>query len=221
MVMAYFTLSLVEVNDTDHLLTGDEHIVFDEMPIGFLLRDFWAWSSSDLLNNTLRGGFAEFLVSAALGLKLDTPRTDWTPFDVLYPLNCKSNIRVEVKSAAYLQAWEQQRLSRIQFSIRPTKAWYAESGYEDEVRHQSDVYVFCIYACKDRKHSDPLKLDDWEFYVLPTSVLNIRCAAQQSISLPVLLTLEPTKTTYEGIKDAVISAYKLPVFIHPLLEIDI
>ena len=29
--------------------TGDEHIMFDGMPIGHLLSDYWAWNSSDLL----------------------------------------------------------------------------------------------------------------------------------------------------------------------------
>ena len=71
----------------DHVLTGDEHIMYDGMPINYLLRDFWAWSSSDLLNNTLRGSFAEFLVCAACGLKatLLTPREDWSPLRCLLP----------------------------------------------------------------------------------------------------------------------------------------
>ena len=95
----------------DHVLTGDEHIMFDGMPTGYLLSDFWAWSSSDLLNNTLRGHFAEFIVSASLGLNLKRPQADWAPYDVYYPMDKRSGIRIEVKSAAYLQAWEQQRPS--------------------------------------------------------------------------------------------------------------
>ena len=34
--------------------TGDELIVFDDMPIGKSLGDYWRWNASDLLNNTLR-----------------------------------------------------------------------------------------------------------------------------------------------------------------------
>lgn len=200
----------------DHVLTGDEHIMFDGMPTGYLLSDFWAWSSSDLLNNTLRGAYAEFVVSAALGLRLDTPQTDWTPYDVYYPLDKKTGIRIEVKSAAYLQAWEQQRLSRIQFTIRPTRAWTPESGYDETVQHQSDVYIFCVYTETDRKKADPLLLDKWDFYVLSTRLIETKCGAQRSISLPALLELCPRKVDYNGIEGAVIEAYKLPVFTpHP------
>ena len=204
----------------DHVLTGDEHIVFDGMPTGYLLSDFWAWSSSDLLNNTLRGGFAEFLVCAACDLKLSLhkPREDWTAYDVYYPLDQKIGIRIEVKSAAYLQAWEQQRLSKIQFSIRPTKAWSPKDGYEGATRHQSDVYVFCIYAETDRNKADPLILDKWEFYILPTSVIENKCGNQRSISLPALLELGPQKVDYDGIEEAIIEAYKSPVFTFPFLR---
>ena len=59
--------------------TGDEHIEFDGMPIGHLLGDYWAWNSSDLLINTERGSFSEFIVSAALGLDLSGTRVDWGP----------------------------------------------------------------------------------------------------------------------------------------------
>ena len=195
----------------DHLLTGDEYIMFDGMTINHPLSDFWAWSSSDLLNNTLRGAFAEFIVSSALGVNMDTPRKDWEAYDVSYSIDCKSSIRIEVKSAAYIQAWENKKLSRIQFSIRPTRSWSSVGGYDDEVKRQSDVYIFCVYTCKDRASADPLKLDDWEFYVLPTSVLSARCSDQQSISLRALKKLHPAKVAYDGIEYAVIEAYRTPI----------
>ena len=199
----------------DHVLTGDEHIMFDGMPTGYLLSDFWAWSSSDLLNNTLRGAYAEFVVSAAMGLPVDAPRNDWTAYDVYYPLDKKTGIRIEVKSAAYLQAWDSGKLSRIQFSIRPTRAWSEVDGYAPDVLRQSDVYVFCVYTGKEREAADPLLLDDWDFYILPTSVLNAKCGAQQSISLSALEALGPRKVGYDGIEEAVIEAYKLPIFTPP------
>lgn len=203
----------------DTVLTGDEHIMFDGMPTGYLLHDFWAWASSDLLNNTLRGSYAEFIVAAALDLTdmLKTPRKDWTAYDLYYPLDRKTGIRIEVKSAAYLQAWGEKDspLSKIQFSIRPTLAWDAENGYDTISRHQSDVYVFCVYTEKERCAADPLNLDGWDFYVLPTSVLNQRCPTQKSISLASLEKLDPFKTDYDGLEAAVIEAYKFPVFTPP------
>lgn len=196
----------------DQVLTGDEHIMFDGMPIGYSLGDFWAWSSSDLLNNTLRGHFAEFIVSAACGLTLKKPMEDWSPYDVYYPLDQKTGIRIEVKTSAYLQAWETKKPSRIQFSIRPTRAWHPESGYDQLIRHQSDVYVFCVYTQKDRSKANPLILDDWEFYVLSTLVISTACGEQQSITLQSLQELGPRKVDFDGIEQAIIECYKLPKF---------
>ena len=68
--------------------TGDEHIRFDGMPIGHLLGDYWAWNSSDLLVNTERGSFSEFIVSAALDLDLSGTKVDWGPYDVSFPFRC-------------------------------------------------------------------------------------------------------------------------------------
>ena len=179
-------------------LTGNEHFTYDGMPVGMLLNDFWAWNSSDLLNNTLRGALAEFVVASAIGLDTNECREDWTAFD----LKTKSGRRIEVKCSAYLQSWNVERLSRIQFSIRPAYAWDAENDYSEESKRWSDLYVFCLYASKDRNES-PLQLENWEFYVLPTYILDEKCSNQKSITLSSLLSLKPTKTTYEDLQSTV------------------
>lgn len=204
--------------------TGDEHITFDQMPIGYLLSDYWAWNSSDLLNNTLRGSFCEFIVSAALGLDLSGVNEDWGAYDVTFPYRLyrdgqwRDEVHIEVKSCAYLQAWEQSKLSSIMFSIRPTRAWSPTTGYEDTVRRQSDAYVFCVYTVKDRAKADPLVLDDWDFYIVPTKKLDEFCGAQKTISLPALLALDPILADYSGIKDAIIQSIQVypppPVILH-------
>lgn len=71
-------------------LTGNEHFTYEGMPAGILLSDFWAWNSSDLLNNTLRGALAEFLVASAIGIDTSEARQDWTPYDLLSLLGEKS-----------------------------------------------------------------------------------------------------------------------------------
>lgn len=71
-------------------LTGNEHFTYEGMPAGILLSDFWAWNSSDLLNNTLRGALAEFLVASAIGIDTSEARQDWTPYDLLSPSGRKS-----------------------------------------------------------------------------------------------------------------------------------
>lgn len=172
--------------------TGNEHFSFDGMPAGFLLNDFWAWQASDLLNNTLRGVLAEFIVATAMGNDISQARQDWDTYDLLY----ENRWRVEVKSSARLQSWEQKSPSKVQFSIRPTRAWSAEEGYSETVVRQSDVYVYCLFACEYRETANPLILDQWEFYILPTFVLNEECGDQRSISLSRLLTLHPEKSDY-------------------------
>jgi len=179
-------------------LTGNEHFTYEDMPVGILLNDFWAWNSSDLLNNTLRGALAEFIVASAIGLDTNECREDWTAYDLL----TKSGTKIEVKCSAYLQSWNDERLSRIQFSIRPAHSWDAETDYSKEIRRWSDLYVFCLYASKDKNES-PLQLDNWEFYVLPTYVLNQKCSTQKSITLSSLLSLNPTRARYDNLQSAI------------------
>ena len=113
-------------------------------------------------------------------------------------------MRIEVKSSAYLQSWEQDHLSSIVFSIRPARAWDPHLGYYGEMRRQSDLYVFCLYTQTDREKADPLVLDDWTFYVIPTERLDRCCGSQKTISLNSLLALGPVQADYGGIRDAVI-----------------
>ena len=151
--------------------TGDEPIKFRGKDTGLRLRDFWSWGFSDLLDNTLRGSYAEFIVAAALGIDLSEARVNWEPWDLTF----RDSIRVEVKSCSYLQAWEQTRPSDIKFSIRPAIRWTATGGWAGEQRRQSDVYVFCLFTEKDPAVADPMRLDSWAFYVLPTRVLDGHC----------------------------------------------
>lgn len=178
--------------------TGNEPLTFNGKGVGLCLRDFWSWGFSDLLDNTLRGSYAEFIVAAALGIDLSATRVNWEPWDLTM-----QDIRVEVKSSSYLQTWEQDRPSAIKFSIRPSMPWTSESGYSGELRRPSDVYVFCVYTEKDAAQANPMRLDDWEFYVVPTKKLDSSCGAQKSIALSSLLQLNPIKTDFTGLKAAV------------------
>lgn len=179
-------------------LTGNESFTFKDNPVGKFLTNFWSWNSSDLFNNTLRGALAEFIVASALEIDLDECREDWNAFDLL----SRSNKRIEVKCSAYIQSWNLKKLSKIIFSIRPARSWSPESNYSDEVKRWSDLYVFCVYASKDREES-PLQLDKWDFYVLPTKVLDQTCGPQQTITLSSLLLLNPLKTDYKTLLEVV------------------
>lgn len=190
--------------------SGGERLTFNGTPTGRLLGDYWAWNSSDLLVNTERGSFSEFIVSAALGLDLSGTKEDWGPYDVSFPYQWvrgterRDEVRIEVKSAAYLQSWERDKLSSIIFSIRPARAWDPRVGYYGDLKRQSDLYVFCLYAQTDRAKADPLALDDWTFYILPTERLDQRCGDQKTIGLKSLLALGPIETDFGGIRTSVI-----------------
>src|SRR3954469_13276 len=117
------------------LLSGEEKIVGADAS----LRDFWAWNLSDLRTNTVRSMLAEFLVARALGAT-SQPRVEWDPYDVRTP----DGITVEVKSGAYLQAWEQSRLSTVTFTGLNGRTWSPSSGYSLEASYNADVYVFAV-----------------------------------------------------------------------------
>ena len=74
---------------------------------------------------------------------------------------------------------------------------------EDTPARHADVYVFALLVHKDKDMVDPLDLALWEFYVLPTSVLNERTRSQHSITLPSLKKLAGEVVKYDGLADAV------------------
>lgn len=185
--------------------TGEEQLTFNGHAIGYSLLDFWQWSASDLLSNALRGRFAEFLVGSALGLDVKQLRKEWDAFDLI----TKDGVKIEVKSAAYIQSWSQLDFSKISFSIRPTRAYeYETSKYSTEVIRQADVYVFCLLNHKDQNTVDPLKAEHWEFYVLPTHVLNAYPRSSSSITLNSLRKLTEA-LSFDRLQQGVIDAASL------------
>ena len=171
-------------------------------PLPFALGDFWCWQGSDLLSNAQRGILAEYIVAKALG-SAPPVREEWAALDA----ETADGITVEVKSSAYLQSWAQKRPSQIRFTIRATRRW-DEDKYSrvDDVRRQAQVYVFCVFAARDKDTANPLDLDQWEFYVLPAGVLNEKAAGQKGIGLSSLLRLGPIPTSFAGLRDAISAA---------------
>lgn len=167
------------------------------------LLDYWSWAHSDISSNSERGKLAEYLVSIALNSNSHC-RTEWDSVDVV----SSEGIRVEVKSSAYLQTWKQNKLSTIQFDISPKFAWNSETNAYSELRlRSSDVYVFCLFACKDAEKANPLNTNQWEFYVLSTKVLNDRIPTQKTITLNSLNLLGAEKVPYSLLRQAIINAY--------------
>jgi hypothetical protein len=177
------------------LKTGNEHL----SGTGKTLLDFWRWNGSDLASNATRGLLAEFIVASALVIDPSIPREEWSAWDLTSP----EGIRIEVKSAAYLQSWTQQKLSRIIFSIRPARAWDSASGkMAQEPQRSADVYVFCLLKHQDKETLNPLDMEQWEFYVISTDELNNYKRSSTSITLASIQKLTqgiPFKQLHEAV----------------------
>jgi hypothetical protein len=78
------------------LKSGNENLSFNGENIAYSLLDFWQWSASDILSNSTRGKFAEFIVGSSLSLKIDNLRDEWDAFDLF----TEDGIKIEVKSSA-------------------------------------------------------------------------------------------------------------------------
>lgn len=160
--------------------TGNEYLTENGEKTEYNLLDFWSWSMSDILSNATRGRFAEFVVGTAVGLDPKNLRDEWDAYD----LKTDNGIKIEVKSAAYIQTWNQKKISTISFSIKAAKFWDSETFFEDlQPRRHADIYVFCHLKHIDQATIDPLKMEQWDFYVLPTFKLDQYKRSQSSITL--------------------------------------
>ena len=179
--------------------SGSEPFRDGERLLPFDVLDFWRWSTSDLVSNVTRGRLAEFLVAQAMGIAGGV-RTDWQSYD----LKTKHGTTLEVKSAAYLQAWEQQRLSAISFDIAPTR--FIDGGLlvDQEPRRQAEIYVFALLHHEEKTSLDPLDLSQWTFIVVATKVLNERFRDQKQLGLSVLRRLDEARSCeWERLGEAV------------------
>jgi len=159
--------------------TGVEPIHRGGQPLRATVIDFWRWAYSDLLSNTTRGAFAEFIVAQSLGLDLGV-RDAWSDCDLRLP----TGLRVEVRSSAFIQSWAQQAPSRIVFSVRQSRRWDPDRGtYADGRQRNADVFVFALLSETDRARIDPLDVAQWQFYVLSRRTIESRAGNAQTLSL--------------------------------------
>jgi len=180
-------------------LSGDE-----QLPAGTRVGDFWRWIGSDLVGNTTRGLFAEYLVGLAVGAltgdESDGVRDEWAAHDLVTP----EGTTIEVKSSAYLQTWRQHSRPNPRFRIAPTQAWDDEVGdYRGEQVRQAEVYVFCLLRHADKATLNPLDMRQWTFFVLATAALNEKAKGQKTIGLTRLGELGAMEVAFDGIAAAV------------------
>ena len=125
---------------------------------------FLRWNSGHLLENRIRGAYAEWLVHRALGMDPGEHRLEWAEVDLR-----DGDLTLEVKSAAYVQSWPQEKPSAISFPIEQRIA---------------TAYVFCLLAEQNGERVDPRDVNQWRFWVVPTLRLH---PERKSIGLQALV----------------------------------
>lgn len=146
--------------------------------IGVTVMDFWRFALSNLQMNNIRGYLAEFLVARAVGAQ--GSRVEWDAYDVLAP----DGTTIEVKTSAYVQAWEQRAVSRISFSGLKGRTWDPASGLGADQTYNADVYVFAVQTATTHEEYDALSTSQWQFYVMPRA--SLQELGYSSIGLPTL-----------------------------------
>ena len=184
--------------DLGMVRTGEEYFTFNNKKLSINVLSFWQWSSSDFLVNVLRGKLAEFIVASSIDLIVNQ-REEWDAYDLI----TEKGLKVEIKSSAYLQSWNQAKLSKIIFGIQPTVVWLDNNQRSKTIKRQADIYVFCVLNHKDKKTVNPLNLNQWNFYIIDTKILNSERTNQKTITLSSLLELNPEKLDYSCLKDSI------------------
>lgn len=180
-------------------MNGKESFEFNGQLLDFNLSDFWSFHYSGIYN--LYGEIAEFIVARALGITHSQNEAYWALWDITY-----RSIRIEVKATGYYHLWnEYSSISKQRtFSIAKSHGSYdPKVAGNEEYRRQNDLYVFCLNKGKTRESAYPLKIDNWEFFVVPTHHLDLYCKNQKTISLGRILSLGFKPIQYDKLKEQI------------------
>lgn len=173
-------------------LTGSDEFVGLDARVD----DFWQFALGDLRMNNARGYLAEFIVGKGLGLE-KVRRTEWDAYDLLW-----EGITIEVKSSAYLQLWDQRRVSTITFTGLTGTRWHPRHDLDPAGRrYNAMVYVFCVQTATEHARYDSLRLDQWVFYVVPRSKL--MALGQKSVGLARVRSLSDGEVAWRDLAMAV------------------
>lgn len=152
--------------------TGDEHFTFEDMPVNLLLSDFWKWSTSNLSNTALLKDLAEYIVSSAIGCDARS--------DEPHYLECNGH-KIHVSASGYVEE-KANRLRSPSFST-----------CED-----ADCHIFCLLEHLNRETVNPLHLEQWTFFILPTS--SVEGQLPVALTVNAVKRLSPITVKYDEIK---------------------
>ena len=120
--------------------SGNEPFHKDGEPISGKLLSFWQWSSSELVGNALRGILAEYLVASDIGC-ISGVRQEWDAFDVETP----EGIKVEVKSGAYLQNWEQKNILQFNLELSQLTDGIQKQTLQQTKKCDNQIFMFSVF----------------------------------------------------------------------------
>ena len=192
-------------NSKSRCFSENDYFQVNHQP-AFSVLDFWRYMYSQI--GAYPAELAEFLVARALGVKRPENLDYWSAYDMSY-----RGRRIEVKETRYIHSWNKDKLSNVRtFSIAPTNNRYWGSTLnlhpERKIARQSDVYVFCLNINKEYEKSDPLNIDYWRFYIVPTFEIDRYAEKhknpdQKKISLNVVRNLAGEGVCFDEIREKV------------------
>ena len=192
---------MLAVNNIDRF-SGQERFTLNGVDTSAQILDFWRWMGSDLNDNLMRAALGEFIVATALGDSVvDEHRSGWRVFDILTQYGCK----IEVKTSAYRQTWQQRKPSSLVFDVAQKINWENDSSAP---KRHADVYVFCVFN-NGQDEASPLDLDTWDFYVASTADMDVILGEQKTATLTALKKRLPLRATgYTGLAMAIFDTYR-------------
>ena len=160
----------------------------------FGIFDFWRYMYSNIYENT--GDIAEFLVAMALGKTESFKKYGWTQYDLDY-----EGLRIEVKATQYYQPWRaDNNVSDIRrFGIG--KALTEEGNRKSPKARNNDIYVFALNEGRIKDNANPLDLNNWKFWVIPTKIFNASYDNRSTITLDNIKAISKNKGwSTQGVK---------------------
>ena len=193
--------------------TGSETILSDGNPVHpeASMLNFWKWYASGILTNTIRGGLAEYIVALAVQdvRVFNDIQEVWDSYDLCMLDEINSDeIKIEVKASGYIQSWYQKNgESTPKFGIGRKEVYFSDTAtYSPDKIRAADIYVFCLYKPRDTisvEMLNPLEVSQWDFYILPTAILEREKPDESQISLRQLEQLGPRKVPFDQIRSTI------------------
>ena len=154
--------------------------------VDFLMNRFYG---EPLINNVYRGDYVEGLIYFALREFQWNLLHPWAGWD----LEREDGVRVEVKNSAGWQTWSHcpryGPTKNPDFSVAPKKSYYlsndvcADWKSADPPARSADIYIFAWHPETDREIADHRLAGQWEFFVVPESLVAKSRGDNKKISL--------------------------------------